>query len=158
MGSNLIDGVLLTSLKQINHPKGDVFHAIKKMDPGFIGFGEAYFSSIFCGLVKAWKRHSRMTLNLVCMVGKVHFVLYDGRKDSSTYGQFMEATLSSESPRLYRRITIPPGVWMAFVGIAEGKSMLLNVADIPHDPTEQQNIPSEESGIKFDFTKINIER
>ena len=155
---NQIEGVLLTPLKQINHLKGDVYHAMKCVDPGYISFGEAYFSSILCGLVKAWKCHLRMTLNLVCMVGKIHFILYDGRENSSTYGEFMEVTLSPENPKLYRRITIPPGVWMAFVGIDEGKSMLLNVADIPHDPAEQVNIPMEESNIKFDFTKINIEK
>ncbi len=154
--ANNIEGVILTHLKQINHPKGDVFHAMKRTDPGYIDFGEAYFSNILCGLVKAWKCHSRMTLNLICMVGKIHFVLYDSRKGSPTFGQFMEATLSPESPELYRRITIPPGVWMAFIGIAEGKSMLLNVADIPHDSTEQVNIPAEESDIKFDFNTINL--
>lgn len=154
----LINGVLLTPLKQINNPKGDVYHAMRCFDPGYIKFGEAYFSSIFCGLIKAWKCHSRMTLNLVCMVGKIHFVLFDGRKSSSTYGSFMEVTLSPESSNLYRRITIPPGVWMAFIGISKGKSMLLNVADIPHDPQEQVNIPIEESGIKFDFDNINIEK
>lgn len=155
---NQIEGVLLTPLKQINHPKGDVYHAMKCVDPGYISFGEAYFSSILCGLVKAWKCHSKMTLNLVCMVGKVHFVLYDGLENSSTYRDFMEITLSPEKPKLYRRITIPPGVWMAFVGIDKGKNILLNVADISHDPAEQVNIPIEESSIKFDFTKINIEK
>ena len=156
--ANNIDGVILTPLKQITHPKGDVFHAMKRVDPGFIEFGEAYFSSILCGLVKAWKCHSRMTLNLVCMVGKIHFVLFDGREDSLTYGQFMEATLSPESPELYRRITIPPGIWMAFIGIGEGKSMLLNVADILHDPTEQVNISVDDSDIKFDFNNIHVEK
>ena len=98
-----------------------------------------------------------MTLNLVCMVGKIHFVLYDGREGSPTFGNYLETTLSPDKPELYRRITIPPGVWMAFVGIGEGKSMLLNVADIPHDPTEQVNIPVEESDIVFDFSKINVQ-
>lgn len=42
-----------------------------------------------------------------------------------------------------------------FVGIGEGKSILLNVANIPHDPLEQVNIPIEESDIKFDFNKIS---
>ena len=153
----MIDGVLVTPLKQIYHPKGDVFHAMKCVDPGFEGFGEAYFSSIIGGLVKAWKRHSRMTLNLVCIVGKIHFVLYDGRDGSPTKGEFMEITLSPEDPQLYRRLTIPPGVWMAFVGIDKYKSVLLNVANIPHDPAEQVNIPAEESNIVFDFDKISVE-
>ena len=156
--ANIIEGVLLTPLKQITHPRGDVFHAMKRVDPGYIDFGEVYFSSVLCGLVKAWKCHSRMTLNLVCMVGKIHFVLFDGRENSPTYERFMEVTLSPERPELYRRITIPPGVWMAFIGIAEGKNLLLNVADISHDPTEQINIPVEKSDIRFDFTKINIEK
>ena len=150
----MIEGVIVTPLKQIYHPKGDVFHAMKCVDPGFEGFGEAYFSSIIGGLVKAWKRHSRMTLNLVCIVGKIHFVLYDGREDSATEGEFMEITLSPESAETYRRLTIPPGVWMGFVGIDPNKSILLNVANIPHDPTEQVNIPIEESDIVFDFNKI----
>lgn len=152
----MIDGVLVTPLKQIYHPRGDVFHAMKCVDPGFEGFGEAYFSSIIGGLVKAWKRHSRMTLNLVCIVGKIHFVLYDGRDGSPTKGELMEITLSPEDPQLYRRLTIPPGVWMAFVGIDKGKSVLLNVANIPHDPSEQVNIPAEESDIVFDFSKIDL--
>ncbi len=150
----MIEGVIITPLKQIYHPKGDVFHAMKCVDPGFEGFGEAYFSSIIGGLVKAWKRHSRMTLNLVCIVGKIHFVLYDGRKDSSSKGEFMEITLSPDSPDTYHRLTIPPGVWMGFVGIDKDKSILLNVANIPHDPAEQVNIPLEESDIVYDFRKI----
>lgn len=152
----MIDGVLVTPLKQIYHPKGDIFHAIKCVDPGFEGFGEAYFSSIIGGQVKAWKCHSRMTLNLVCIIGKIHFVLYDGRDGSPTKGNFMEITLSPENPRSYRRLTVPPGVWMAFVGIDRDKSVLLNVANIPHDPTEQVNVPAEESDIVFDFSKIDL--
>lgn len=156
MNQNTIDGVLLTPLRQIFHPKGNIFHAIKCVDPGFKGFGEAYFSSINYGFVKAWKKHTKMTLNLVCIVGKIHFVLYDGREDSPTVGKFMEVTLSPENPKIYRRLTIPPGIWMGFVGIEEGKNILLNIADILHDPLEQMNIPIEESDIMFDFNKINL--
>lgn len=152
----MIDGVYVTPLKQIYHPKGDIFHAIKCTDLGFNGFGEAYFSSIASGLIKAWKRHSRMTLNLVCIIGKVHFVLYDDRVGSSTKGEFMEVTLSPDSESHYRRLTVPPGVWMGFVGLGKDKSIILNVANIPHDPTEQINIPIEESDIKFDFNQLDL--
>lgn len=157
MGEIKIKGVLLTSLKQIYHPKGNVYHAMKCVDPGFEGFGEAYFSTIAHSLVKAWKCHSRMTLNLVCIVGKIHFVLYDGRKDSSSFGVFMEVTLSPDTEQTYNRLTIPPGVWMAFIGIADNYSILLNVANILHDPSEQINLPGEECGITFDFNSINVE-
>ena len=153
---SMIEGVIVTPLKQIYHPKGDVFHAMKCFDPGFEGFGEAYFSSIIGGLIKAWKRHTKMTLNLVCIVGKIHFVLFDGRENSDTKGEFMEITLSPEVTKTYNRLTVPPGVWMGFVGIDKNKSILLNIANIPHDPTEQVNIPVEDSNIIFDFNKINL--
>ena len=40
-------------------------HGIKKNDTGYVGFGEVYFSYINPKAVKAWKKHNRMTLNLV---------------------------------------------------------------------------------------------
>ena len=49
---NIIEGVIVTQLKQIAHPKGDVYHAMKCVDSGFIAFGEAYFSTIYGGLIK----------------------------------------------------------------------------------------------------------
>ena len=41
-----MDGVILTPLKKIHNLKGCVFHAMKKSDVGFDGFGEAYFSTV----------------------------------------------------------------------------------------------------------------
>ena len=64
-----IEGVILTPLNKICHPKGDVFHGMKKSDVGFVGFGEAYFSTVNYTEIKGWNRHKRMTLNLVVPVG-----------------------------------------------------------------------------------------
>lgn len=129
----MIEGIILTPLKQIYHPKGDVFHAMRKSDMGFTGFGEAYFSTIHAGDIKPWKKHLRMTLNLIVPVGKIRFVLYDDRTLSPTLGQTMSAEIGLEN---YQRLTVPPGVWMAFEGLGEGLNLLLNVADMEHDPDE----------------------
>ena len=128
-----MEGVLLTPLKQIYHPKGDVFHGMKKSDPGFSGFGEAYFSTVHPGEIKPWKKHLRMTLNLVVPIGKIRFVMHDDRLESPTKGQ----TLSVEiGPHNYQRLTVQPGIWMAFEGLDEGMNLLLNMADMEHDPDE----------------------
>ena len=129
----MIEGVLLNTLKQIYHPKGDVFHGIKKSDPGFTDFGEAYFSTIHAGDIKPWKKHLRMTLNLVVPVGIIRFVIHDDRMESSTQGQTMVIELGSDN---YQRLTVPPGLWMAFEGVGENLNLLLNVADLEHDPNE----------------------
>lgn len=128
-----MDGIILTPLKQIYHPKGDIFHGMKKSDPGFSGFGEAYFTTVRPGDVKPWKRHLRMTLNLVVPVGKIRFVIYDDRMDSTTNGQILVVEIGPDN---YKRLTIAPGVWMAFEGLSDGLNLLLNMADMEHDPDE----------------------
>ena len=39
-------GLIISELNQIYNPKGDVLHALKKSDPAFLEFGEAYFTSV----------------------------------------------------------------------------------------------------------------
>jgi dTDP-4-dehydrorhamnose 3,5-epimerase len=126
-------GYQVTPEQRIPHPRGDLLHVMKRSSPGFSDFGEAYLSSILAGEVKGWKRHRKMTLNLVVPVGKVRFVLHDEE-------YFTEIQLGTDN---YARLTVEPGLWMAFQGMSEGLSMLLNIADIEHDPTEAENAPLE---------------
>lgn len=142
-----IIGVSLHPLKHIMVPKGDIYHAMKSIDEGYTGFGEAYFSQIESGEIKGWKRHNRMTLNLIVPVGKIKFVIYDDRKGSGTFGQFQEVTLSPEDN--YQRLTLAPGLWMAFQGMDSKTSMLLDIIPEPHDPTEADRKTLEE--IKYNF-------
>jgi len=122
-----VEQIILTPLKQIHNPKGDVYHAMKKSDVGFVGFGEAYFSTVAQGVVKGWKKHTQMTLNLVVPVGAIEFVVYDEQTQ-----EFFSVALSQTN---YQRLTIKPNLWMAFRGL-EKENMLLNLASIEHDPKE----------------------
>ena len=128
-----VEGVLLTPLKKIHHPKGDVFKKKKKSDAGYCGFGEAYFSTIHFQDVKPWKKHLEMTLNFVVPMGEIRFVIYDDREDSLTKNNFFDVTLGSDN---YQRITIPPGVWVAFSGVGSEFNLLLNLANMEHNPAE----------------------
>ena len=136
-----MDGVILTPLKQIHNPKGDIFHAMKKSDEGFKSFGEVYFSTINYDDIKGWKKHSQMVLNLVVVLGEIEFVIYDDREKSSTKNEFFTVKLSKNN---YQRLTVPPGVWMAFRGINDQTNMLLNLASIEHDPSEATNVELDE--------------
>jgi dTDP-4-dehydrorhamnose 3,5-epimerase len=146
MDTLTIEGVILTPLKQVFHPKGDIFHAMKRSDPGFNGFGEAYFSTVNSGDIKGWKKHLRMMMNLVVPVGKIRFVIHDIRDDSKTFGDFFSVCLSVDN---YQRLTVPPGVWVGFQGMGEGLNLLLNLADLEHDPAESENLPIE--SFKYDW-------
>mgnify|MGYP000073548186 FL=1 len=126
-----MDGVILTPLKKIHNLRGYVFHAMKKSDIGFDGFGEAYFSTVNKNDIKGWKKHTEMTLNLVVPVGKMEFVIYNDKNHN-----FFNVTISQDN---YQRLTISPGFWLAFRGLDE-KNILLNIASIEHDPSESESI------------------
>lgn len=128
-------GVLVTPLRQIEHPKGAIYHAMTAVDPGFAGFGEAYFTQVLRGESKGWKQHMRMVLNLVVPVGAVRFHLHDERS-----GQGGHVMLGS-APQDYARLTIPPGIWVAFSGCGPAQNLVLNLASIAHDPAEATNRP-----------------
>lgn len=130
--------MLLTPLKIIQHPSGDIFHAIKQSSPGYCGFGEAYFSSIIQYMIKGWKRHNELTLNIVVPCGAIRFVVYDSRPNSQTSGQFNELVLGLSYQ--YSRLTIPPGLWVAFQGL-ETNNLLMNLIAAEHNPQEADNIP-----------------
>jgi dTDP-4-dehydrorhamnose 3,5-epimerase len=148
INKTLPDGVFLTPLKIIPGESGDVLHGMKASDPTFRSFGEAYFSTVKRGIRKGWKKHLRMELNLVVPVGEIGFVLYDDRQDSDTCNEFFEVRLSREN---YQRLTVPPGIWMAFYGISPNENMLLNLASIQHDPAEAENLPLENERIRYSW-------
>jgi dTDP-4-dehydrorhamnose 3,5-epimerase len=127
--------IIVTPLKQIFHPKGNVYHALKRSDPGFVDFGEAYFTTVICNEVKGWKKHTRMVMNLAVPVGQVRFFIYNeatGKVSSYDVGQDN-----------YVRLTVPPGFWMAFRGLGAELNLVMNIASIEHDPAEATNVPLE---------------
>lgn len=143
----MISDLIITPLKRIENPKGDIFHALKCTEASFSGFGEAYFSSVTFQEVKGWKKHTKMVLNLVVPVGAIKFVVFDDRKDSQSYGLFFEIILSKEN---YCRLTIPAGIWVAFRGERRSLNLLLNVASLEHDPSEAITVPINDFNYSWD--------
>ena len=144
MGPINLGDILLTPLSSIETPGGDVLHAMKHYDVGYSGFGEAYFSWVTAGAVKGWKRHHRMTMNLVVPVGRVRFVF---SLDGGAIFRVEEIGVGH-----YARLTVPPGIWFSFQGLASQPSLLLNIASIPHDPDEAERLALSE--ISYDWFGI----
>lgn len=143
----MIEGITITPLRQIKGIKGDIFHALKSTDDSYRGFGEAYFSEIKSGQTKGWKRHNLITLNIIVVKGSIKFVIYDDRLHSKTKGQFQEIILSPLNN--YSRLTLDPGLWMAFHGEGPEDSLLLDIIPQPHDPSEADT--RELSEIPYNF-------
>ena len=129
MRTKNLDDILVTQLKRIPTVGGDVLHVLKNSDARFKGFGEVYFSWVERGAIKAWKCHQRMTLNLVVPMGEVSFVFHLTNQKNS----FRTENIGEER---YVRLTVPPLIWFGFRGRGSGQSLLMNLADMAHDPNE----------------------
>tara|TARA_A100001015_G_C15024284_1_gene729611 strand:+ start:1321 stop:1761 length:441 start_codon:yes stop_codon:yes gene_type:complete len=143
LNHNQLDAIEIFSLKNISVVGGNVMHGIKNSDEGFEGFGEAYFSWIEPYVVKAWKKHLKMTMNLIVPLGKVKFVFY-----CSASKKFRMEEIGKDN---YCRVKVPAGIWFGFMGIDEENSLILNVASCLHDPQEVTRLDIKE--INYNWTR-----
>ena len=123
---------LLTPLRRIEHAKGDLYHGMKCSDPGFAGFGEAYFTTVLTGQIKGWKKHTEMVLNLVVPTGEICFYVHDEAASKTSAFKL--------GPENYCRLTVPPGYWVAFEGCGTEVNLACNLASIVHSPDEAVSV------------------
>lgn len=133
-------GITLRPLRQFPDERGAVLHMLRSSDSYFEQFGDIYFSTLLHGVVKAWHRHRTKTINLAVPVGRVRVVVFAGA------GQPEEILLGRES---YQLLTIRPGLWYGFQGLAEGESLIANCATEPFNNAEGENLPSDAGQIPF---------
>lgn len=138
MGTVSLNDIMITPMARIATIGGDILHVMKQSDAGYAGFGEAYFSWVAAGAVKAWKRHLHMTMNIIVPMGQVRFVFCLDSVD--------EFRVEEIGTNRYVRLSVPPGIWFGFQGLTKPQSLVLNIASIPHDPTEVE---------RHAFTEIN---
>ena len=125
--------IKVKKLKKFNLEEGDVYHALKASESEYYGFKEAYFSTIKNNKIKAWKRHYKMTMNLIVPIGEVQFIFYDENKN------LLKNLMIGEEN--YSRITVPPMIWFGFKGVSLNTSYILNISNEIHDPLEVERKP-----------------
>lgn len=144
----MIEGVVVSPLRQIPDERGKIMHMLRSDDPEFEQFGEIYFSMVYPGAIKAWHIHTRMTLNYAVITGMIKLVLFDDRSDSPTKGEIQELFVGESN---YVRVKIPPGIYNGFKGIGTSPAIVANCATIPHDPDEIQRIDPFSKDIPYNW-------
>ena len=144
----MIDGVVITPLKQIFDERGKVMHMMREDAKIFSSFGEIYFSCTYPGAIKAWHMHKEMTLNYAVIHGSIKCVLFDDRPGSRTQGNVVEYFLSPEN---YCLVTVPPLIWNGWKGIGSDTSIVANCATIAHDPNEIKRKLVSDPTIPYDW-------
>jgi dTDP-4-dehydrorhamnose 3,5-epimerase len=113
----------------------------------FLDFGECYFSEVLPGAIKAWKYHYTQVQNIAVPSGLMRLVLFDGRDSSITYGNILELELGR--PEAYKRVKIPPKIWYGFACLSSTPAILVNCANIPHDPSDTEKLDIDDNYIPY---------
>jgi len=145
----MIDGVVVTPLKQIFDERGKVMHMLRNDSSVFSSFGEIYFSCTHPGVVKAWHLHQEMTLNYAVIHGEIKFVLFDDRAGSPSRGKIQELFISPEN---YMLVTVPPLIWNGFKCVGTSTAIVANCATLPHHPDEILRKPPTDSNIPYKWS------
>jgi len=137
----MIKGVEIKKLKIIPDERGRLMEILRSDEPIFEKFGQVYMTTAFPGVTKAWHYHKGQDDHFVCVEGKALVALYDMRKDSPTFGQSQDFTLSApdvEGEHLL--VKIPKGVAHGFTAIDCSQAKIVNI------PTKHYNYdkPDEE--------------
>jgi dTDP-4-dehydrorhamnose 3,5-epimerase len=148
----MIEGVSVRKLRLIPDERGFLMEMFRSDWDEFEKFGQTYITAVNPGAVKAWHYHKIQTDHFICVAGMAKVVLYDGRKDSLTYGEINEFFMGTLNPTLLK---IPPFVYHGFKGISQETTLIVNV------PTELYNyatpdeyrLPAHTDDIPYDWAR-----
>ncbi len=147
---NLIEGVLIKTLKPILDERGYLQECFRSDWPIYKKFGQAYITIAFPNVVKAWHLHKIQTDNMICIQGNGKLVLYDNREEISTYKKINEIFFGEKNPIL---VTIPPNIWHGFKAIGGKQIMVLNCPTelYNYDNPDEHRLPLNTKKIDYDW-------
>ena len=148
----MIEGVKTRVLKKIPDERGYLMEMFRSDWPEFENFGQVYITAVYPGVVKGWHYHKLQDDNFICIAGMAKVVLYDDRKDSSTFGEINEFFIGTLNPM---HVQIPKGVFHGFKGISEEVTLIVNVPTKTYNYSEpdEYRLPAHTDKIPYDWTR-----
>jgi len=148
----MIEGVVTKKLKLVPDERGRLMEVLRKDDPFFESFGQAYITTAYPGVVKAWHRHKKQKDHFTCLKGMAKLVLYDERENSKTKGELNEFFVGELNPLLVR---IPNGVWHGFKCISDCECICMNLPTelYLYDHPDEERADAHKSHIPYDWAR-----
>ena len=151
-GKPLIEGVRFKKLTVIPDERGRLMEMLRRDDEMFLGFGQAYLTSAYPGVVKGWHYHKVQHDHFIVVKGMMKIVLYDAREKSPTHGVVNEFFMGEHNPLL---LQIPPLVYHGFKCISEQEALVVNLPTEPyrHDDPDEHRIPPDDPSVPYDWSR-----
>jgi len=146
----MIDGVKIKKLRVIPDERGRLMEVLRSDDEFFEKFGQAYITSAYPGVVKAWHYHNGQTDHMTCIKGMMKVVLYDPREESPTKGEVNEFFIGIHNPILVR---VPKMVYHGFKCISDEEAVVINIPDklYNYDKPDEFRIDPHDNDIPYDW-------
>lgn len=157
----MLEGVKIKKLK-VFRDKPDLEQ--KDVNPGFLmevlrndenllsEFGQTTFTVAYPGMIKAFHWHKKQDDLWFVATGKAIVVLYDRRKNSSTFGKIQIIEAGKDN---YKLILIPKGVAHGYKVIGNDPVLLFYHTTKPYNTKnpDEERIPYDDETIGFDWKK-----
>jgi len=146
----LIKGVQIKKLKTIPDERGRLVEILRNDDDIFKNFGQAYITTNYPGVVKAWHMHNHQEDNVCCISGMIKLVLFDGREKSTSFGKLMELFIGNHNTLL---IQIPKYIYHGWKCISQTESIVINIPDRPYNYAnpDEVRLPFDTDKIPYDW-------
>ena len=150
---DLIHGVALREVKNVPKYSGlltEIYRSDWNLESGLID--QVFQVCLGPGAISEWHMHQYTTDRIFINQGMIQVVLYDGRKNSATFGRINEFKLGVYRPGL---IIVPAGVWHAVRNIVNETSCLLNLVDkaYQYEDPDHWRLPADTNEIPYTFKK-----
>lgn len=148
----MINGVKVKHLKVIPDQRGRLMEILRNDDEIFRKFGQVYMTSAYPGVIKGWHYHKVQYDNFTCVGGMMQLVLYDARKDSSTYKEINEFFVGVHSPLL---VQIPPLVYHGFKAVGGKEAVIINISTerYHYKKPDEFRFPINSKKIPYDWSR-----
>jgi dTDP-4-dehydrorhamnose 3,5-epimerase len=122
-----IAGVEFRPTRPVPHEDGHVTEVARASWP-ILGnpIVQVHITTTFAGRVRAWGLHPLGTDRLFVVSGLVKIVVFDGRKDSPTFGRVGEFVVSEKNPGL---LIVPPRLYHGWKNIGTTEAVIINMPD-----------------------------
>ena len=143
-----ISGVRVRRLSLIPDDRGWLMELLRTDWEEFEQFGQAYVTTCYPGVVKAWHYHKGQTDHFACVGGVAKLALYDPREDSPTKGMVNEFYLGAINPIL---VKIPRLVYHGFAAVGTEMAVIINIptALYSYEDPDEYRAPYDDPAIPY---------
>ena len=148
----MIEGVKTKPLRVIPDERGRLMEILRADENLFLKFGQAYMTTTYPGVVKAWHKHEKQTDHVACVQGMIKLALYDPREDSPTFKEVNEFYIGIHNPML---VQIPSDIYHGWMCVTEEEAIIVNIPTevYNYESPDEQRLDPHQNDIPYDWRR-----